>query len=207
MKPPRDFPDRPGPHPTDSTSSATKPGHDSLSSSTRSTTSTTWTSLLPNLHFLLRVSPSFMWYRPHKTASSSPSSTSTTPSPPSTPTPLPSDSHKSLYSRVSQKVGLPTKDSKVTKKDKAQSKRPKMPATIKSSDCLAAAAGKTAANTYKPIKLSAWDQAAMRGYIRVCLCFPFDHSRLDEAVSHLKASLTRLAEQRPDFSGDRKSVV
>lgn len=37
--------------------------------------------------------------------------------------------------------------------------------------------------------------------MRVALCFPFDNTAMDAAVAHLRESLARLAQQRPDFAG------
>lgn len=50
-------------------------------------------------------------------------------------------------------------------------------------------------------RLSGWDQVAMRGYMSIALCFPFDNAETDAAVQHLAASLARMAQQRPDFAG------
>ncbi|KAK4202949.1 hypothetical protein QBC40DRAFT_294327 [Triangularia verruculosa] len=56
-----------------------------------------------------------------------------------------------------------------------------------------------------PRRLSLWDQAALRGYISVALCFPLS---LDKAppsfytTHHLKESLKHLAKERPEFAGN-----
>ncbi|EPE08601.1 c-8 acyltransferase [Ophiostoma piceae UAMH 11346] len=186
MKPLRPFSDCPGSQPTveaNSINSHASHLHQPSTTNTVHESLSSWTGLLPNLSFLFRVTPSFLWTNPNSDSHQHSTSSSASPG---------LASLKTLYSRLAEKLGLTPK--------RIQNKRPKMPATIKSSDRLAAN-GKTVTGSHKPVKLSAWDQAAMRGYIRVCLCFPFDQSRLDDAVSHLKASLARLAHQRPDFSG------
>ncbi|CAK7229375.1 hypothetical protein SCUCBS95973_007199 [Sporothrix curviconia] len=50
-------------------------------------------------------------------------------------------------------------------------------------------------------RLSGWDQVAMRGYMSKVLCFPFDNTKIDAAAAHIKASLAKLAQHRPDFAG------
>jgi len=49
--------------------------------------------------------------------------------------------------------------------------------------------------------LSPWDQVAMRSYMRTALCFPLDDAARPAAARHLRAALSRLARQRPDFAG------
>lgn len=56
-------------------------------------------------------------------------------------------------------------------------------------------------NEHTVTRLPAWDQASMRSYIRVVLCFAFDSTAIDSAVQHIQGSLKRLACQRPDFAG------
>ncbi|KAI1197457.1 hypothetical protein F5X97DRAFT_179663 [Nemania serpens] len=52
-----------------------------------------------------------------------------------------------------------------------------------------------------PEPLSVFNQCSPRGYICVVLCFPCDDSRRDEAVQHIRQSLSRLANERPLFAG------
>ncbi|GAP85032.2 putative c-8 acyltransferase [Rosellinia necatrix] len=49
--------------------------------------------------------------------------------------------------------------------------------------------------------LSVFNQCSPRGYISVVLCFPCDDSRREDAASHIRQSLIRLANKRPLFSG------
>ncbi|EFX00145.1 anthranilate n-hydroxycinnamoyl/benzoyltransferase [Grosmannia clavigera kw1407] len=60
---------------------------------------------------------------------------------------------------------------------------------------------KKTTNDHTITRLPAWDQASMRSYIRVVLCFAFDNTAIDAAVQHIRGSLKRLACQRPAFSG------
>ncbi|KAK0732437.1 hypothetical protein B0T21DRAFT_369008 [Apiosordaria backusii] len=60
----------------------------------------------------------------------------------------------------------------------------------------------TAMNT--PKRLSLWDQAALRGYMSVALCFPTNPTASPPAfyiTHHIKQSLKRLALERPEFAG------
>ncbi|ERT00629.1 uncharacterized protein SPSK_07458 [Sporothrix schenckii 1099-18] len=50
-------------------------------------------------------------------------------------------------------------------------------------------------------RLSGWDQVAMRGYMSVALCFPFDNTQTDAAMKHIADSLARVALHRPDLAG------
>jgi hypothetical protein len=49
--------------------------------------------------------------------------------------------------------------------------------------------------------LSTWDQASIRAYINLALCFGFDNSRAEEATKSIQSCLDRMAQRRPDFSG------
>ncbi|GAW13395.1 hypothetical protein ANO14919_027800 [Xylariales sp. No.14919] len=48
--------------------------------------------------------------------------------------------------------------------------------------------------------LSVFNQCSPRGYICVVLCFPCDDRRRDDAVRHIRQSLTQLAHERPLFA-------
>lgn len=52
-----------------------------------------------------------------------------------------------------------------------------------------------------PEPLSVFNQCSPRGYICVVLCFPCDDGRREEAVHHIRQSLSRLANERPLFAG------
>ncbi|KAF6817029.1 trichothecene 3-o-acetyltransferase [Colletotrichum plurivorum] len=52
------------------------------------------------------------------------------------------------------------------------------------------------------VPLAIWNQGARRQFMSICLCFPLqDNAKEEEIVASLRASLDRLAAQRPDFAG------
>lgn len=52
------------------------------------------------------------------------------------------------------------------------------------------------------VLLPVWDQTAVRVYLQLAFCFPFDRqtSSPGASESHIRASLDRLSRQRPDFA-------